>query len=191
MTEDLDRARIVELFDELSKELSRTRTRAQVYVVGGAAMALAFDTSRFTKDIDVLITSAHGNLVKAAQAVARKSGLPEAWLNEAAVGFLPKRTDTNARSVYYSPYLTVSSASARHLLAMKIQAGRSKDRSDIKLLMKHLEIHSADEALGVYKELFPGQDLSMVARETIEELYEELELERTQLDEGSLIAENR
>jgi len=184
MTEDLDRARIVELFDELSKELSFSRTRAQVYVVGGAAIALAFDISRFTKDVDVLITSAHGNLVKAAQAVARKNGLPETWLNEAAVGFLPTQTDTNARSVYYSPYLTVSSASARHLLAMKIQAGRGKDRSDIKFLMKHLELQSADEALGVYKELFPGQDLSMVAKETIEELYEELELERTQLDEG-------
>lgn len=169
---------------ERAKELSFSRTRAQVYVVGEAAIALAFDVSRFTKDVDVLITSAHGDLVKAAQAVARKNGLPETWLNEAAVGFLPTQTDTNARSVCYSPYLTVSSASARHLLAMKIQAGRGKDRSDIKFLMKHLELQSVDEALGVYKELFPGQDLSIVAKETIEELYEELELERTQLDEG-------
>ena len=170
------------MFDELSKELSFSRTRAQVYVVGGAAIALAFDISRFTKDVDVLITSAHGELVKAAQAVARKNELPDAWLNEAAVGFIPKRTDTNARSVYYSPYLTVSTASARHLLAMKIQAGRGKDRSDIKFLMKHLELQSVDEALGVYKELFPGRDLSMVAKEMIEELCEEIKLERTQLD---------
>lgn len=182
MTEDLDRARIVALFDELSKELSFSRTRAQVHVVRGAAIALAFDFSRFTKDVDVLINSAHGNLVKAAQAVARKHGLPEAWLNEAAVGFLPTQTDTNARSVYYSPYLTVSSASDKHLLAMKIKAGQGKDRSDIKLLMKHLELQSADEALGVYNELFPGQDLSMVAKETIEELCEELELEEIQRD---------
>jgi len=67
---------------------------------------------------------------------------------------------------------------------MKIQAGRGKDRSDIKILMKHLELQSADEALSVYNELFPGQDLSMVAKETIEELREELERERTHLDEG-------
>ena len=66
------------MFDELSKELSFSRTRAQVYVVGGAAIALAFDISRFTKDVDVLITSAHGELVKAAQAVARKNELPDA-----------------------------------------------------------------------------------------------------------------
>lgn len=182
MTEDLDRPRIVELFDELSKELSFSRTRAQVCVVGGAAIALAFDISRFTKDIDVLITRAHGNLIKAAQTVARKNDLPEAWLNEAAIGILPARTDTNARSVYYSPYLTVSSASARYLLAMKLQAVRGKDESDIKFLMKHLELQSADEALGVYNELFPGQNLSMVAKETFEELCEEIKLERTQLD---------
>lgn len=50
--------------------------------------------------------------------------------------------------------------------------------------MKHLELQSADEALGVSDELFPGQDLSMVAKETIEQLCEELELERTQLEEG-------
>ena len=184
MTEDLDRARIVELLDELSKELSFSRTRAQVYVVGGAAIALAFDISRFTKDVDVLITRAHEDLIKAAQTVARNNDLPESWLNEVAIGILPARTDPNARSVYYSPCLTVSSASARHLLAMKIQAGRGKDRADIKFLMKHLELQSADEALGVSDELFPGQDLSMVAKETIEQLCEELELERTQLEEG-------
>lgn len=170
------------MFDELSKELSFSRTRAQVYVVGGAAIALAFDFSRFTEDVDVLITRAHGNLIKAAQTVARKNGLPDAWLNEAAVGFLPQKTDSDARSVYYSPYLTVSSASAKHLLAMKIQAGRPKDRADIKFLIKHLSLHSVDEALDVHAELFPERELSLVARQTITVLRKELELEQVRRD---------
>jgi len=42
----LDRERIVKLFDELSAELRFTRTRAQIYIVGGAAMSLAFDRER-------------------------------------------------------------------------------------------------------------------------------------------------
>ena len=182
MTRNLDRASIIELFDELSKELSYSRTRAQVYVIGGAAIALAYDTSRFTEDVDVLITRAHGDLVKAAAAVARRNGLPESWLNEAAIGFFPRKTDTNTRSVYYSPYLTVSSASAKHLLAMKIQAGRRKDRSDIKFLMKHLALQSMDEALDVYNELFPGRELSPVAKDTLMVIRNQLELEKSQRD---------
>ena len=43
MSGPLDRESIVKLFDELSAELRFTRTRAQIYIVGGAAMSLAFD----------------------------------------------------------------------------------------------------------------------------------------------------
>ena len=38
----LDRTRILELFDELSRELRFRGTRAQIYMVGSAAMSLAF-----------------------------------------------------------------------------------------------------------------------------------------------------
>lgn len=45
-TENLDRARKLELFDELSKELSSSWTRAQVYVPAGEAIALALRVRR-------------------------------------------------------------------------------------------------------------------------------------------------
>ena len=38
----LDRRRILELFDELAAELRFSRTRGQIYILGGAAMSLAF-----------------------------------------------------------------------------------------------------------------------------------------------------
>lgn len=38
MTGPLDGKRIRKLFDELSDELKWTRTRAQIYIVGGAAI---------------------------------------------------------------------------------------------------------------------------------------------------------
>ena len=50
MTGPLDRKRIRELFDELSDELKWTRTRAQIYIVGGAAMSLAFSRDRTTRE---------------------------------------------------------------------------------------------------------------------------------------------
>ena len=55
MSGPLDRERIVKLFDELSAELRFSRTRAQIYIVGGAAMSLAFDRVRTTRDVDARI----------------------------------------------------------------------------------------------------------------------------------------
>ena len=43
---DLDRERLTGLFDDLSRELEFARTRVQIYVIGGAAMSMAFDVER-------------------------------------------------------------------------------------------------------------------------------------------------
>lgn len=43
---DLDRERLTSLFDDLARELAFARTRVQIYVIGGAAMSMAFDRGR-------------------------------------------------------------------------------------------------------------------------------------------------
>ena len=48
MSGSLNKDELVELLDELSERLKRKKARASVYIVGGAAMALAFDRSRTT-----------------------------------------------------------------------------------------------------------------------------------------------
>ena len=64
MSGPLGREQLLELFEELSEELRFNRARAQIYVVGGAAMSLAFDRERTTRDVDARIAagtpSAHG-----------------------------------------------------------------------------------------------------------------------------------
>ncbi len=50
MTGPLDRERITALFEELSDELKWTRTRAQIYIVGGAAMGLRGVRDRTPRD---------------------------------------------------------------------------------------------------------------------------------------------
>ena len=40
---DLDREELTSLFDDLSRELEFARTRVQIYVIGGAAMSMAFN----------------------------------------------------------------------------------------------------------------------------------------------------
>ena len=56
---------------------------------------------------------------------------PPSWLYEQAVLAIPKKPDHRARPVYGDANLVVTSASAVHLLAMKVRAGRIKDMDDI------------------------------------------------------------
>jgi len=50
----LDRAQLERAFTELGERLLRRGVVADVFIVGGAAMALAYDATRVTRDIDDL-----------------------------------------------------------------------------------------------------------------------------------------
>lgn len=170
---ELDRQRILELFDELSAELKVSRTRAQIYIVGGAAMSLAFSRERTTLDVDARIDTGHSGLWKAVQTIGRRHGLSDTWLNEQAIHFMPGKPDARARTVYQSPWLTVTGASTKHLLAMKLMARRPGDRNDIATLTEHLKLREPREAIRIYEELFPGVPLKLRARRLVEEAFRE------------------
>jgi Nucleotidyltransferase of unknown function (DUF6036) len=53
-TTGFDRDKIMELLTELGRRLSAKGVAGRLYVVGGAAMALEFDTRRTTRDIDAI-----------------------------------------------------------------------------------------------------------------------------------------
>jgi Nucleotidyltransferase of unknown function (DUF6036) len=48
------RARILSALEALGEELTGEGVRGQIFIVGGAAMALAYSTRRVTKDIDAV-----------------------------------------------------------------------------------------------------------------------------------------
>ena len=163
MSGPLGRERILELFEELSEELRFSRARAQIYVVGGAAMSLAFDRERTTRDVDARIAAGHHRLAEAVRAVGLRHGLPDTWLNEQATAWMPRAEDARAQTLYESPYLTVTGASAKHLLAMKLRAGREQDREDIAVLCMHLGLRRREEAIRIYQEVFPGEQVKLRA----------------------------
>ena len=155
MRGSLDRDALIGLLDELARRLERRKVRAQIYLIGGAAMSLAFDRSRTTHDVDARIDAGHGALTEVVQEIARERGLPGTWLNEQATAHIPRARDKRARTVYDSPYLTITGASAEHILAMKLEAGRAADEDDIGTLIGHLGIRSVEEALTLHARLFP------------------------------------
>lgn len=165
----LDRAGIEQAFESLGERLARRGVVADVYVFGGAAMALAYDARRATRDIDAVFEP-HGVVLEEAGNVAKELGLPPWWLNEQASTYVARGGDRSARRVFDHPGLRVSAASPEHLLAMKVLAARPADIEDIRLLVGHLQLHSAAEALALCAEIFPEEPVPDRARLLVEEI---------------------
>jgi len=90
------RAKIISALEALGEELANNGVRGQLFIVGGAAMALAYSTRRVTRDIDAVFEPKSA-IYAAATKVAEERGLPEDWLNDAAKGFMPGADEHPAR----------------------------------------------------------------------------------------------
>jgi Nucleotidyltransferase of unknown function (DUF6036) len=107
MSPGLGRDDIRTLLDELSAELAARGARAELFLVGGAALAVAYDATRSTRDLDAVFIPS--DVVRqAASAVAAREDLAEDWLNDAVKGFLPG-PDPDAQRFYASDSLIVDS----------------------------------------------------------------------------------
>lgn len=79
----LDRSAIEDAFRRLGDRLARRGVVADIYIFGGAAMSMVYDSRRATRDIDAVFKP-HGVVLEEARAVAEELGLPPWWLNEQA-----------------------------------------------------------------------------------------------------------
>ncbi len=167
MTVSLDRRRIRRLLIDLSAELERDGVSAEVFVVGGAAIALAYNSRRVTRDVDAIFEP-KSKVYDAAARVGERHGVGPDWLNDGAKGYMHGK-DAQERSAFESSALKVGVGSARYLLAMKMLASRPEDAQDIKTLCKACGITRADQALKVVEDAYP-QPLPAKARFMAEEL---------------------
>jgi len=166
----MDRDEIVAALTALAAELERRGTSGDMYVVGGAAIALAYDERRATRDIDAVFEPKSA-VYEAASAVAEERGLPAGWLNDAVKGFLAG-DDPAATPVLDLPGLRCQAASPRMLLALKVLAHRvGEDEGDVRLLAGRLGLERAEEVLAVAEETF-GDRLDPAARFFVEEIFE-------------------
>jgi len=93
-TPPLDADGIRSLLDDLGAELVRRGVRAEMFIVGGAAMAFAYNTRRSTRDVDAVFEP-KAAVYDAATAVANRRGIAPDWLNDAAKSYLPAQTQTS------------------------------------------------------------------------------------------------
>ncbi len=171
-TKSFSRAEILKALQALGEELSSNGVRGQIFIVGGAAMALAYSTRRVTKDIDAVFEP-KSSIYEAAAKVAEKQGLPEDWLNDAAKGFMPG-TDKDARPVPDIQGIEITTASPRYLLAMKLMAMRfGEDDEDIEILIRACGLHTAQEALELLEHVYPAREPLPKTRFFLEELFDQ------------------
>lgn len=168
--EFLTRERAIEALTRLGGQLAKTGLVGDVYLVGGAAMVLAYDADRMTRDIDAVFAPTD-EIYKAARIVGDDLGLPHGWLNDAAEGFVPG-ADPGASKVLEVPGLRVTAASPDFLLGMKLLAARpEQDREDIAHLARLLNLKTSGEVLGVVERLYPPDRLLPRTRFLVEEMY--------------------
>jgi hypothetical protein len=154
--------------EEIARILDRRRVRARIFVVGGAAMALAYYDRAATKDVDALFAPAD-LVAKAADAVGQARGYPSGWLNDAVKVFMPVHGEQVHQPVLEVGSVSVSVAAPDLLLAMKLRAARGRrDLEDIAVLVGACGLTSVDEAKAIFEAFFPEHDLSVRALGALE-----------------------
>ena len=170
----LTREQIIELLAELGQELDARGIKAQLFVVGGAAMALAYNMRRTTADVDGVFEP-KAVIYEAARRVAdRHEKLPVDWLNDGVKGLLPGGADRHAKVILDLPGITVSVPSPHYLLALKVQAARiDRDQDDIRFLARETGAKTADDVLRIAEQVIGRNRLLPKAQFIVQEMFPE------------------
>jgi len=164
----LNKKQIHRLFEALNQELKAKNLTGDLFLVGGAVMCLARDS---TADVDAFFAPS-AELHAAAKQVAKKLGTDPHWLNDGVKGFLSPKGD-------FSNYLElsnlkISTATPAYMLAIKCLAARIgeefHDIDDIRYLLKNLGIETTEQATKIISAYYPLERLPQKSFYLLDEL---------------------
>lgn len=144
------------LFSFLNEDLKASGTEAELFLVGGAVMCLAYDARPSTQDVDAVFRPP-AEVRAAAARVATRAGVPPDWLNDGVKGFMSVQGD-------FAPFLELNHlrvmlAQPEYLLAMKCLALRIgaefHDEDDVRYLLRHLDLRTYEKAIAVVTRYYP------------------------------------
>lgn len=168
----MDRRDIEAALTALGRRLADRGLHGDIYVVGGAALALAFDARRTTRDVDAVFEPKLA-IYEAAAAVAEDLGLPPDWLNDAVKGYLIGE-DPGASQIGEFEGLRVQVASAPMLLALKALAHRvGEDDEDVRWLAGELDLATPEEVLELVESIVGAHRLTAQVHFFVEAVMEE------------------
>ena len=131
----LDRDDLQLLLQRMAEAAESRGVRIEMFIVGGGAIALVYDATRLTGDLDAVFEPKQVGYDIARQVAAdAELDLPEDWLNDAVKGFLPG-DDPHATVFFDRPGMSVRVASPRYLFVLKAMSTREADEDDLRLLL--------------------------------------------------------
>ncbi len=163
--------RISELLGMLNVRLAAEDVIGELYMVGGAVMALAYNARPSTNDVDAVFVPKE-TVRRLAREVGREAGVAENWLNDAVKGFLGDRGEF-AKWLELS-HLRVFVPVPEYLLAMKCIAFRLgpefHDEDDVRYLLRHLNLERSEDALAIVERYFPADRIPPKTRFALQEI---------------------
>ena len=163
--------------DRLSKVLGDRGITGELCLLDGTVMVLAFKARARTKDVDAIFHPP-SEIREAARLVQAEMDLPEGWLNDGAGAFVSAGHETAEGDLPQFPHLRLAAPTAEYMLAMKCMASRipvgpedQGDVGDLAVLIRHLGLGHADQALSIVARYYPEEQIPARARYVVEDLF--------------------
>lgn len=161
---------ILELFNKLNSSLKKRKIKGQVFIVGGAAMCLAFKARNSTKDVDAIFAPT-AKLREAIEEVAAEARISKDWLNDGVKAYI----DKNAPQEMFLSLgnLDLFVPPPEYLFAMKAISARfdSSDKADLIFLIKYMKIKSVESALKIVGMYYPKSRIPAKTQFVLEEIF--------------------
>lgn len=168
----------------LGQELQRMGVQhsIRILMVGGAYMLTQLHNRPSTQDVDVLLkdisdataSPLYPILKAAVHVVAAQSGLPDSWLND-VIGDALRNNGMVPEGSLWRTYgmLEVYIPPAEYMLALKLFAGRDRDRDDILALCQQLSVTSRQQAQDILDRYIPDRQLQQLNQvdDTLSDLF--------------------
>ncbi len=122
------------------------------------------DVDVLLKDVDDPMTSQVYQIFKTAvRAVASKNQIPLTWINDVIADFLRDTSIVPQGTLWrsYGP-LEVYIPPSEYILALKLLAGRQKDRVDIQILCPQLHIQTREQAQQLVDQYIPNKRVQQI-----------------------------
>jgi len=161
---EFNESEIRSLLTELGRRLDAMGVEGTIYIIGGAAIALEFDSRRVTADIDAIFEPAT-TVRDEASSMAAERDLRTDWLNSSAQPWIPG--DDREAVLFDVPGLAIAIASPEHLLAMKMAASRPRDIADLDLLFRAVGIRTAEQAADLVLDIYGEYSMAVSSRDDL------------------------
>jgi len=158
-------------FEEISTRLKKMNKNGEIYIVGGAAISLAFNGRDATEDIDALYKP-RSEIRSIINVMSDEHNLRNDWLNNDAEHFITERMTFTLLKEYAN--LKVFHIDAECLLAMKLVSARPEsfpDMDDCLLLMDKLGISDEQELIKLVESYTDEENRNPVYRYFVSEAH--------------------